>query len=383
MRFFGQLRKAIIERLAADVGAGTKGRFWFNTTTDLPKCDDGATVEQIMLEKHLPLARRTTKVQLDDAGTGNEIAGTLPATKGGTGETYIPFNYSASAPTANDDSGDGYGQGTRWWDATTNILYICEDATVAAAIWIAAGNIANLPVITTKATTYTALTTDEIIHVTTASAWTLTLYTASGNAGRRLKIVKTGSGFNQLTIDANAAELINGNATTNINTQHESVDLLCDGTGWVIENRNSDTGWVDFTFTGTFTTNTTYSGEWRRLGDSMEARIYISWGGASTTSFLGIDIPESLTIATDKIALTTSTNRALGDGSIVDLSLADTHILQGAYNNSSSVQFQHWDPSDLSIANVNGSGSPMTIASGDTASLRFSVPISGWKGQNQ
>jgi len=45
-------------------------------------------------------------------------------------------NYSAtSAPTANDDSGDGYSIGSWWVNVTSDEAYLCVDATVGAAVW--------------------------------------------------------------------------------------------------------------------------------------------------------------------------------------------------------------------------------------------------------
>ena len=42
---------------------------------------------------------------------------------------------AATAPTANDDSDDGYAVGSRWIDTTADVAYICVDATVSAAVW--------------------------------------------------------------------------------------------------------------------------------------------------------------------------------------------------------------------------------------------------------
>lgn len=39
------------------------------------------------------------------------------------------------APTVNDDSGDGYGVGSKWFDTTADAIYTCIDATVGAAVW--------------------------------------------------------------------------------------------------------------------------------------------------------------------------------------------------------------------------------------------------------
>lgn len=40
-----------------------------------------------------------------------------------------------TAPTANEDSGDGYSVGSRWIDTTNDKEYVCLDATLTAAVW--------------------------------------------------------------------------------------------------------------------------------------------------------------------------------------------------------------------------------------------------------
>ena len=40
-----------------------------------------------------------------------------------------------TAPTVNDDSGDGYSVGSRWLDTTNDKEYVCLDATATAAVW--------------------------------------------------------------------------------------------------------------------------------------------------------------------------------------------------------------------------------------------------------
>ncbi len=49
----------------------------------------------------------------------------------------IPLSkYDATvAPTANEDSGDGYGVGSHWVDVTADKTYVLVDATVASAVW--------------------------------------------------------------------------------------------------------------------------------------------------------------------------------------------------------------------------------------------------------
>lgn len=40
-----------------------------------------------------------------------------------------------TAPTVNDDAGDGYSVGSVWTDTTNDKSYICSDSTVGAAVW--------------------------------------------------------------------------------------------------------------------------------------------------------------------------------------------------------------------------------------------------------
>lgn len=42
---------------------------------------------------------------------------------------------ATTAPTVNEDSGDGYAVGSRWIDTTNDKEYVCLDATVGAAVW--------------------------------------------------------------------------------------------------------------------------------------------------------------------------------------------------------------------------------------------------------
>lgn len=58
--------------------------------------------------------------------------------------TFIIRRYAATldnlaataAPTAGDDSGDGYAVGSRWLDTTNDRAYVCLDATAASAVWL-------------------------------------------------------------------------------------------------------------------------------------------------------------------------------------------------------------------------------------------------------
>ena len=100
--------------------------------------------------------------------------------------------------------------------------------------------------ITAVTSSYTALTTDEIITMNSSGSQVITLYAASGNTGRILTVMKLGTGA--LTIDGNGSELIDGALThvfgsflpnAPVTTHYEkSMVLYCTGTGWItIANR--------------------------------------------------------------------------------------------------------------------------------------------------
>jgi prepilin-type N-terminal cleavage/methylation domain-containing protein len=46
-----------------------------------------------------------------------------------------PYHTAAAAPTASDDTGSGYSAGSRWYDQTNKVGYICKVATSGSAIW--------------------------------------------------------------------------------------------------------------------------------------------------------------------------------------------------------------------------------------------------------
>ena len=88
--------------------------------------------------------------------------------------------------------------------------------------------------VVTKTTTYTITTSDETVLCNAASAaFTVTLPAASGNTGVTFNISKIDA-VNNVTIEGNGSETINGSLNYILTVQYESVTLQCDGTGWFI-----------------------------------------------------------------------------------------------------------------------------------------------------
>ena len=84
--------------------------------------------------------------------------------------------------------------------------------------------------------TYTALTTDETLLCSKAAGFTVTLFTAVGNAGKRLNIINIGTGT--ITIDGSGDETIGGNSTISLTTQYDAITIQSDGTIWNIISQN-------------------------------------------------------------------------------------------------------------------------------------------------
>ncbi len=105
-------------------------------------------------------------------------------------------------------------------DATTGSLKITGGAQIA---------------LVTKTANYTATGADHtILCDTTSAGFTITLPAAASNSGRIYVIKKTSADANNVTIDPNASELIEGAATFVFNTQNMSIEIQSNGTGWFI-----------------------------------------------------------------------------------------------------------------------------------------------------
>ena len=95
--------------------------------------------------------------------------------------------------------------------------------------------------VTTKTGTATLTIAEAgVVLVSAAGAYTLTLPTASGNAGLTYRFIKTDANYNLITLDGNGAETFNfENSTgapvatyTRLNTYCAEVTVVSDGTNW-------------------------------------------------------------------------------------------------------------------------------------------------------
>lgn len=138
-------------------------------------------------------------------------------------------------------------------------------------------------------------------------------------------------------------------------------------------------GSTAWTPTGSWVANTTYTGVYRRVNDTLEARVSLDLTGAPTATSLNINLPAGLTIDTSKL-LGTLTQNVLGHGTSRDDSSTGEPVLVVRYNGATSVRVYYdligsvWlDDSDR----VDGSV-PVPWANNDTLNIYFSVPILEW-----
>ena len=105
----------------------------------------------------------------------------------------------------------------------------------------------NLAFSSSSATTNTTLTETDGINVklinATSGAVTVTLPTAVSNAASFI-IKKTDSSTNKVMIDAYSTETIDGGTTYVLNDQYNYVEIVSNGTNWVVTNEFNNEVWT-------------------------------------------------------------------------------------------------------------------------------------------
>jgi hypothetical protein len=86
----------------------------------------------------------------------------------------------------------------------------------------------------TKTGDYTATIEDELIFAdASGGAVDITIYTAVGNGGRQLIVVRTNVGL-PVRLVASGGQSISGSAVVNLNIQWDSRMIVSDGANWII-----------------------------------------------------------------------------------------------------------------------------------------------------
>jgi hypothetical protein len=208
----------------------------------------------------------------------------------------------------------------------------------------------------------------------TGGAFTVTLYTAIGNSGRKITVKKTDSSFNAVTIDANSTETIDGALTLLLSTQYESVTLVSDGSNWHVEVRRIPSAFTSYTptFTG-WGTATSIAFWWRRVGDSIQIQGKFTCG-TPTGVEARVSLPSGLTSDSTKIpairhvgTLARGLSSADSDRTVL-IESGVTYMTFGVVGTSAALN---------PLTKQNGNN----LSSGaEDQSVEAMFPISGWEG---
>jgi len=205
--------------------------------------------------------------------------------------------------------------------------------------------------------TDTSSTLTDSSVLTNATDWTEASINYPCGSARDVRLVQTESGTGAAV---NVGRVYYGKATN-----------ISSGTGYIGSP-------VSFTPTGSWSTNTTYTGQYRIVGNEAEFTINLALAGAPTSASLDVNLPSGFVIDTAKLILGNSSEVMGSDVQVFDngvagysgqvLYIGNTGSLRVAYNTVSG--------SLLTISSVT-QAAPMTFTSGDAVWMRFKVPIVG------
>ena len=140
---------------------------------------------------------------------------------------------------------------------------------------------------------------------------------------------------------------------------------------------------VAFTPTGSWTTNTTYTGFYRQIGGYMFGEIRLLLAGAPTSATLTVNIPNSLTIDTTKLPDQTNSATSLGNVTILDSGSAKYTGI-ATYNSATSLVIRNQKDNGTAVTHTNVTqAAPVTFAVNDEIHISFAVPIANWSSNVQ
>lgn len=164
-------------------------------------------------------------------------------------------------------------------------------------------------------------------------------------------------------------------ATTNASAWDMHIDSVHVGNQNVVPGAIV-TEWVSYTPTGTWSTNTTYTGKWRRIGDTMEVMIKVALAGAPTSANLRVNLPSGFTIDTAKQIGITGSSTLLGMGMAIDASTAN-YLIAVNYYDTGAVAIRKDDGDGTTDTDVT-QAAPFAFGNTDSVEFWFKVPISNW-----
>ncbi len=205
----------------------------------------------------------------------------------------------------------------------------------------------------------------------TAAGFTITFPTVGNNPGKVWTVKNIGTNFNVVTLSG---------PSTTLNTEGETVKIYDDGAAYRILDRYIPSAWADYTPTGAWTANTTFTGKWRRVGDSVECQVKAAITGTPTTATFTASIPSGLTIDTAKMLSPSGGDNPMGVCELI--SAANAYNATVVYSTTTVVRLAviRTSTADTHIAVSVSQAVPGTFANNDSLNLLFMAPVTGWAG---
>lgn len=195
------------------------------------------------------------------------------------------------------------------------------------------------------------------------------------------------SSFKMLSSSTSISDVLIGNFQTNYDTtQVKLIAYVAESTNsaWAVKCEvaiqpcnyvygTPISDWITFTPTGSWTTNTTYTGMWRRVGDSMEIQAKATLSGAPNAVQLYFNMPAGYSIDTSK---TFSSFGAVGTSTFQDSGVAS--YMGGVQLLSQIYPYTSANPSSGILQTV-----PFTFGNNDAVTIDVRVPVLGWSSNVQ
>jgi len=141
---------------------------------------------------------------------------------------------------------------------------------------------------------------------------------------------------------------------------------------------------TSYTPTGLWTTNTTYTGSYTRVGSWMKLSGTVSLAGAPNATVLTVNLPSGFTIDTSVPGFGADSTAPIGFAKVRDVAPGNTITVTPYINNTTSITFGNQDDTGsgggvLISAQVQET-IPITWASGDYLRFEVELPIAEWAG---
>ena len=199
---------------------------------------------------------------------------------------------------------------------------------------------------------------------------------------------------NKLTIGSPGIGRFNGSFQTSANSTNYRLIFhvaTTNALAWTLKVDNVTTGpaaqvngapvtaWQSTPFTGTWSTNTTYSGVTRRVGDSLEADVLLNLSGAPDAVQLKINMPAGLNIDSTKLGQGTFAQRPQYGFSTMVVGASPVQYATFATGDSTSTIFvSYLVGNSAAIYGGVTNTAPVPFVNGNYVNVRFMVPIVGW-----